>query len=162
MFGGSSITRREALARLSLFEGLDPKALARIDALSTEMELCAGRILTREGTVGREAFVIMAGQVEVTCGDARVSTLGPGSVLGEMALVDGSVRTATATTVTDVRLLVLDTRAFWSLLDEPVVARRVLQAAAARRRATAAGHPSAGQVADAHPKKAVRPTAGCC
>jgi len=129
----TSAARREQLAAVSLFRGLSPRALERVDTLGTELEVRAGRPLTVEGAVAREAFVILDGEVEVLSGDKRVATVGAGDVLGEMALVDNRPRTATARALTDVRVLVLDVRGFWSLLEEPLVAERVLEMASVRR-----------------------------
>ena len=128
-----SAARRDELAAVSLFRGLSPRALERVDALGTELEVRAGRTLTTEGAAAREAFVILHGDVEVVARGRRVATVGAGDVLGEMALVDNRPRTATARALTDVRVLVLDVRGFWSLLEEPLVAERVLELASARR-----------------------------
>ncbi len=82
------------------------KELARLASLFEEVEYANGSVLIREGAIGREAFVIVEGEVAVTLGSKTLAILGPGEVVGEMALMDGGPRSATVTAVTDVRTLV--------------------------------------------------------
>jgi CRP-like cAMP-binding protein len=61
--------------------------------------------------------------------------MGPGSVFGEMSLLDGGPRSATVTAETDMRLLVLTSRGFSTVLrDVPMVAPRIMRALAERLR----------------------------
>ena len=65
----------------------------------------------------------------------RIRTLGPGDFAGEIALIDGGVRTASVTADTAARLLVVGHREFFSLLEEyPNIQIQVLQALAHRVR----------------------------
>jgi len=60
-----------------------------------------GQVIIRENTPGDSAYIILSGRVEVTKrieGQPVVLVrLGPGSIFGEMSLLDGSPRSATAT-----------------------------------------------------------------
>ena len=81
--------------------------------------------------------MVVEGQARVTVGDrSRVAAVGPGATFGEMSLLDQGPRSATVEAETEMRLLVLDSRSFASLLQEvPSVSRKVLAAMAGRLRA---------------------------
>lgn len=102
---------------------------------SDEVHLPAGRHLCEQGTIGREAFVIVGGKAEVRRNGRKVATLGPGDCVGELALLDHGPRTATVTAVEDIDVLVLGAREFAGILDEvPPIAHKLLKALAARIR----------------------------
>jgi len=102
---------------------------------SDEVHLAAGRNLCEQGTIGREAFVIVGGKAEVRRNGRKVATLGPGDCVGELALLDHGPRTATVTAVEDIDVLVLGAREFAGLVDEvPPIAHKLLKALAARIR----------------------------
>jgi CRP/FNR family cyclic AMP-dependent transcriptional regulator len=123
------------LSRVPLFARLNRRALGHVERLVDEIDVGAGKELTHEGLSGREFFIILEGTVSVSRGGAVVATLGPGDFFGEIALLDGGPRTATATTTTPCRLLVLAHREFDSLLAEHVEVRAsVLEALAHRVR----------------------------
>lgn len=126
----------ELLRGVSLFSACSDRELARIASLVDEIEVREGKILTREGQPGSEAFVVIEGQARVTVGNrAKVAPLGPGSAIGEMSLLDQGPRSATVTAETEMRLLVLDSRSFSALIAEiPSVARKVLRTMAERLR----------------------------
>jgi CRP-like cAMP-binding protein len=77
-------------------------------------EFGAGEVLFREGESGEVMFVIQSGAVRITKevgGDDKVlAVLGPGEFLGELAILNGKPRTATATVVESARCLVIDAR----------------------------------------------------
>lgn len=83
-------------------------------------EFPRGTVLFREGERGEEMFVVQRGQVRISVqvgGVERVlSTLGPGEFLGEMSILSGNPRSATATCVEDARLLVVGGRTFEAML----------------------------------------------
>jgi CRP/FNR family cyclic AMP-dependent transcriptional regulator len=100
-------------------------------------EFPAGTVLFRDGEPGREMFVIQRGRVEITvrAGAVRklLSTLGPGEFFGEMSILNGAPRSASATCVEDCRLLVLDARTFEAMIRQSSeVAARMIQKLAAR------------------------------
>lgn len=125
----------ERLAAQPLLRGLSRRELSRLSQLFDEVTLPAGTTLMRQGKSGGEAFLLRAGAVTVTVDDREIVTLGPGEVVGELALFDGGPRTATVTAVTDVSLFVLSPGAFSALASEPAVARRLLVTTASRLRA---------------------------
>jgi len=132
--------RIELLRSLPIFFGLANAELARVDRLITIFDLNAGRALTTEGTTARQAFIIVSGCAEVTIAGRRVATVGPGEVVGEMALLDGQPRTATVTALEAMRVMVFDPRSFISLLSEPGIARKILDAEVQRLRVAELSH----------------------
>jgi CRP-like cAMP-binding protein len=126
-------TKVERLAQTRLFSGLKKKELTELAKVTEDVEFSAGKVLVREGDLGREFFVIIDGEAEVTKGGERVTTLGEGSFFGEIALVESRPRTATVTAASDLRFFVLTNRSFWGLLDDnPEIQREVLRCMAAR------------------------------
>jgi len=129
----------DLLSGLEMFEGLSRKQLGEIASLTTEIEVPAGRVLAEQGGHGEELFVIIQGEVSIAIDGSEVAKLGPGQFFGEMALIDGGVRIAGATTVTDTSLLVLSRPEFRTLLtDVPALAVPILEAVGKRLRENAA------------------------
>jgi CRP/FNR family transcriptional regulator, cyclic AMP receptor protein len=125
----------ERLSQVQLFSACSKRELSRIAVLAEEIQVPAGRVLMRQGDPGREAFVIADGRAKVTIRGKRSAKLGPGECFGEMALLHSAPRTATVTAESDMRLFVLGSREFSSLIERvPVVGRRVLAALAERLR----------------------------
>jgi CRP-like cAMP-binding protein len=123
------------LAGVPLFSHLDTRALAHVATLVDQVDVDADTVLMTEGRTGQEFFIILAGTIAVTQHGQQIATLGPGDYLGEIALLDDGPRTATATTETAARLLVLAHREFHSLLGEHADVRSaVLQSLAQRVR----------------------------
>jgi CRP/FNR family transcriptional regulator, cyclic AMP receptor protein len=79
-----------------------------------------GDVLFREGECGEVMFVIQSGAVRITKligGDDKVlAVLGPGEFLGEMAILNGKPRTATATVVDATRCLVIEAKTLESMV----------------------------------------------
>jgi CRP-like cAMP-binding protein len=123
---------RSDLRQLPVFSSLSRRALARVDALLTPISFSDGDVLCQEGKLGREAFVILSGEVEVSRGAEHLATLGAGSVVGEMALLGRGPRTATVTAAGDVEALVMSAQEFATLLTEPVIADSVTRIAEQR------------------------------
>jgi len=125
----------ELLKRVPLLAGLGRRELEEVGRLADEIDIEAGKVLMREGDAGSEFFVLVNGSVAIDRGGTRVLTMGDGDFFGEIALVDEGPRTATATTESDSKLLVLGHREFHSLMDQfPAVRTCVLGALAKRIR----------------------------
>jgi len=126
----------ELLQRVPLFAGLDREGLEEIGRIAEEIEAREGTVLTHEGRQEGYFFVIVSGSVRVDRGGQTINTMGPGDFLGEIALLDGGPRTATATTDEPSRLLKITNEDFRRLVDRsPAVRTAVLEAAGARLRA---------------------------
>ena len=123
----------ERLKRAPLFEGLSRKELVQLARMSDDAEVPAGRVLCREGDIGREFFVLVDGKVDVARNGKRVATLGAGDFVGEISLLEQTRRTATVTARTPLRLFVLTSKDFRQIVaDNPSVERKVLRALARR------------------------------
>jgi CRP-like cAMP-binding protein len=118
--------RLELFRSVDLFDGLTNAELVRMQRFFTVHDLDAGEVLTTEDTTGRQAFIVLSGVAEVTIVGRQVATVGPGDVVGEMALLDLQPRTATVTALQAMRVLVADPRSFVSLLGDPRIARKIL------------------------------------
>jgi CRP/FNR family cyclic AMP-dependent transcriptional regulator len=129
----SQDTKVQALKGVPLFAGLSRKELLQLERLCEDLEVQPGRVLCKEGEIGREFFVLVDGKVQVIRKGRRVATLTGGDFVGEIALVTELPRTATVTAETPVRLFVLTSREFHAVLDQnPKVERKVLRALARR------------------------------
>lgn len=124
----------ERLRSVPGLAGTSDKELARLIPYVDEAELPAGFVLMEEGKPGREAFVIVEGEAEVAVHGAVVAHVGPGEVIGEMALLDHSPRSATVVASTPLRVLVLDPVGFRSILRAPSVATGLATGLAKRLR----------------------------
>jgi len=127
--------RVAALRGVPLFADLDERGLQAVAILAREMTAKAGDVLMLEGEPGDAFYLIVAGTVRVEHGDRTVRSMTAGGFLGEIALLEGGARTASATCVTDCRLLEIKRHEFERLLSTmPAVAARVRSAIGRRTR----------------------------
>ena len=125
----------ELLHSIPLFSRFDHKHLVRLGVLTEEVDVPSGKVLIRQGELGDDLMVLVTGLVAVERDGERINKLGPGEFFGEIALIERGPRTATVTAETPSRLLILNHRAFHSLMEEfPEVAASVLVTLAHRLR----------------------------
>jgi CRP-like cAMP-binding protein len=126
--------RVAALRRSAVFGALDEPFLSRLAASMSEVTFPAGRLLIEPRAAGSGMFVIDEGTVIVQPRDVDAIELGPGEVVGELALLtEGGTRTARVQAATDVRCLSLDRATLQQALEEePKLAVALLQAAVER------------------------------
>ena len=123
----------EWLAKVPLFNGLSKKQLREVSSLATRLDEPAGTQLTKEGRVGNEFIIVLEGEIEVRKGDEVVATRGPGSYVGEIALLDNRPRTATVVAKTPVVIEVIGRREFRTLLaDAPELQAEIMSTMAQR------------------------------
>ena len=97
----------------------------------------AGDVIFRQGDKAEELFVIQSGTVEIRLGNRLLDTLPERGIFGEMALIDGAPRSATAIAATDVKLVPVGEKQFLFLVSRtPYFALNVMRALARRLRAT--------------------------
>jgi CRP/FNR family transcriptional regulator, cyclic AMP receptor protein len=131
LFGSDA--KIDALKRAPLFEGLSRKELEHLAQLADDLEIPAGKVLTKQGDTGREFFVLMDGEVEVVRDGEVIGTSGAGDFIGEISILEDMPRTATVTAKTPVRLFVLTAQSFRSFVEEsPEVENKVLRTLARR------------------------------
>jgi CRP/FNR family transcriptional regulator, cyclic AMP receptor protein len=94
-----------------------------------------GAHLVRSGQLGREAFLVVSGEVEIRREGTHVATLGPGELLGEQALVAGGRRNADAVATSAVELVVFDVRSFEEALHRSPALRAHVDQTVAQRTA---------------------------
>ena len=95
------------LKSIPLFEEVGDEELAQISPFATEVTVEEGRELVREGDFSYEFMAIEEGQAEVTRGGDHVADLGPGDFFGEVGLLERTLRNATVTAKTPMRLITL-------------------------------------------------------
>jgi CRP/FNR family cyclic AMP-dependent transcriptional regulator len=132
----------QLLNSVAIFQPLDDEERAAVVALMRPETISAGTTIFREQDPGGTLYVIRDGQVELSViGEDRrklvIDVLLPGEFFGEVSLLDGGVRSATAVAVDQVEVLSLEREPFLALLRRrPEVALDVLSAAARRFRKT--------------------------
>jgi CRP/FNR family cyclic AMP-dependent transcriptional regulator len=131
----SKSTQLAHLHNVPLFAGCSKRELQQIARAGDEIIMTAGTIVVDQGQMGREAFLILDGQVVVRRNGRKVATLVAGDVVGELSLLDHGPRTASAECDTDCTLFVIDQRHFSGVLAaNPSIARKLLSTLAGRIR----------------------------
>jgi CRP-like cAMP-binding protein len=95
------------LKSIPLFEEVGDEELAQIAPFAQEVSVEAGKVLVREGDFSYEFMAIEDGTAEVTRGGEHVADLGPGDFFGEMGLLEKTLRNATVTARSAMRLVTL-------------------------------------------------------
>jgi CRP/FNR family transcriptional regulator, cyclic AMP receptor protein len=117
----------DALAGVPLFQVLSKRELGAVAAVAKELDFEAGAHLIDEGSGAGRLFVIREGTATITVRGSVVKTLGPGDVIGEIALIDGQPRSATVVADTPVRTLSIASFNFRPLLrDHPALTEKLL------------------------------------
>ncbi len=114
------------LAGIALLDDLEPEELTKIAPWFEVQDVSPGVNLTGEGASGYSFYILSDGTASVTIDGVEVNTLGPGDFFGELAILGDGVRTATVTTTSPSRLLVLFGTEFRQLQQEqPELASRI-------------------------------------
>ena len=95
--------------------------MAILDMLRDERDCksyAAGHVVFTAGDPGDLMYVVKEGEVEVVVNNTVVDTIGPGGVIGEMALLEAKPRSATVVTKTDCQLIPIDEKRFLSLVQQ--------------------------------------------
>ena len=95
------------LKSIALFAEVGDEELAQIAPFASEVSVEQGRELVREGDFSYEFMAIEEGEAEVTRDGQHVADLGPGDFFGEMGLLEKTLRNATVTAKTPMRLVTL-------------------------------------------------------
>jgi CRP/FNR family transcriptional regulator/CRP/FNR family cyclic AMP-dependent transcriptional regulator len=148
---GATSLALEAIRACGLFAGLDDTSRGLVAGALRTRRFRRGETIFHVGDPGEALFIVTTGQVKITLPaddgsePAILTTIGPGGFFGELALLDGAPRSATAVALDRVETQVLQRDAFERLLDaEPALRRALLAALAGEiRRLTA-------QVEDLH------------
>jgi CRP-like cAMP-binding protein len=126
------------ISRIPLFQACSQPELARVAAITVQVDVPEGEVLIREGEPGELFFVLVEGSAEVRKGTRRVATLGAGDFAGEIALLTNAPRTATVRTTSPSTALRATRKGFSALLEtSPKIQRKLLKALADRLAPTA-------------------------
>ena len=126
--------RIAALRKVPLLASMSRTVLGELAHRVEEIEVPAGAYLTRQGTVGTEAYVVLNGSFAVRRHTRTVATRKKGDVFGEMSLIDAMPRTANVVAEKDSSVLVVHKRDFDKLMETPRVRTRALRNLAGRLR----------------------------
>lgn len=109
------------LKKVGFFKHLKPTELNRISEITSHLRVKAGELIFSKEDIGRSFFVVIEGKVKIFTGAAnRSKTLAymvEGDFFGEMALLGGKTRSASAEAVTDCELIVIDRQRFFELIE---------------------------------------------
>lgn len=117
--------RLEELRSIGLFADCTDEELRTLDGLGARIRIPAGTRLMSEGTAARECYVLLEGTAGVSSDGGAVTTLGPGSLVGEMALLTGRPRSATVESLTPLSVILLHRGEFAQLMRIPSVETKV-------------------------------------
>lgn len=129
-----------ALKRTTLFGGLDQRALGEIAGRTVQRRYRKGNVIFVQGEAGERCFVIASGMVKISAyhqdgREAVLAVLGPGDVLGELALFEQSPRSADASALEDAVLLSLDAQSLnEAILHHPEIGLALLHVLGLRLR----------------------------
>jgi CRP/FNR family transcriptional regulator, cyclic AMP receptor protein len=116
----------QRLAAIPLFATLPDQELAAVASRAGEQEVDAGAMLVREGEFGHCIYAVESGAADVTHDGEKLRSLGPGDVIGEVAVLVAGRRSASVVATTPMRLITFFKRDVWAMEDEaPGAARRL-------------------------------------
>jgi CRP/FNR family cyclic AMP-dependent transcriptional regulator len=127
------------LRAVPLFSSLSDKDLHAILEIGKEISLEAGHTIVEQDASAIGFHLILEGEADIEISGRHVSTFGPGDYFGEVSLIDGKPRTASVTTKTAMRSLVIPSWSFNTVLDRyPAIAKELLLMFCGRLRAAEA------------------------
>jgi CRP/FNR family cyclic AMP-dependent transcriptional regulator len=128
--------KRTILRDHYLFGELTPQNIDRLCACMVTKTVKRGTSIWAKGDPGTSLCAIGAGTVKISVPSVVDKELGEGSIIGEIALLDGKPRTADATAVTDCELFVIERRDFLPLMrEQPEIALKLIESLCSRLRA---------------------------
>ena len=118
----------DLLRSIPLFSGCSKRELEQIGAIADETAVPAGQTLIEQGRPAHEFFALIDGTADVRRNGRKIATMSGGDFFGEIALIAKAPRTATVTTTSSARLLVIRGRDFERVLGEaPSIAVKILR-----------------------------------
>ena len=122
------VERVTVLRMVELFTGVPGQVLATLADQANESTLAPGAVLMERGDPGDSLFVVLDGGLDSHVGELLIATHGPGSVVGEFAVLVPEPRSATVRATTTSLLLEVEREAVDELLlDHPEVARSIIR-----------------------------------
>ena len=143
-----TIERVAMLKSIDIFAETPDYILASVARIIEEVELLPGENFIREGEPGECLYIVIEGEVRVHSNERTILILGPGKIVGELALLDPEPRSASVTAVDDAFLFRLDREPFDEVMaDRPEIAQGIIRTLVRRIRQqgrTIAGEPESG------------------
>lgn len=133
----------ETLRQVPLFAGVEPAKLKLLAFTSKRVNYRAGQVLFRQGEEGDAAYVLLSGNAEILVasdeGEIKIAELGPNSILGEIAILCDTSRTATVRASVALEALQISKDHFLRLLREfPEITVEIVRVLARRLSQTTA------------------------
>ena len=106
------------LKNVPLFSTMPPDTIAGVAEAADETSTLSGQTIFEKGSEGDSMYVIADGSVRIHDGDKTLASLPQGAFFGELSILDGETRSATATAETDCLLLVIRQDSFRRILSK--------------------------------------------
>ena len=106
----------DVLQKMPIFRHLSYRQLVRVLNITAVRTYDAGEEIVREGEAGDALFIVLDGEALVHAADAEIAKLGRGQHFGEMALVDRAPRSASVTSLSDTRVMVIRRSDFFDII----------------------------------------------
>ena len=106
------------LKNVPLFSTMPPDTIAWVAEAADETSTLSGQTIFEKGSEGDSMYVIADGSVRIHDGDKTLASLPQGAFFGELSILDGETRSATATAETDCLLLVIRQDSFRRILSK--------------------------------------------
>lgn len=127
----------DVLRLVPMFAGMSDRSFESIAGVASDVAFAEGDELVRQGEPGTAFYILVSGRARIDRDGTTLRELGPGDFLGEIALIDGGVRTATVTALEPIEAVTVARDDFAALFDRlPVFRLEVLNALTQRIRAT--------------------------
>ncbi len=119
--------------RVGLFEGCTDAQLRRLGKIVQKVPYADGQVVCKQGEPANDFHVMLEGLVELSINNMVVQQVGPGEFFGELAMLAGKTRHATARSIGDSLVGAISADAFEDvLIDVPVMSRKLLHSMAER------------------------------
>jgi CRP-like cAMP-binding protein len=123
-----TVEKVSLLASVEMFARVPSAVLASLAGVMAERQVAAGDVVMTKGEPGDALFVVVDGSLRAHSGERILATMGPGSVIGELALLDPAPRAASVTADEDSLLLVLAKEDFDLVMtDHPELSEGVIR-----------------------------------
>jgi CRP-like cAMP-binding protein len=130
-----TIERVAIMKSVDIFAETPERILASVARIMEEVELSAGESLFQEGDPGDCLYIIVEGELRVYSRDRTLVLLGPGKIVGELALLDPEPRSASVEATRDALLFRIDKEPFEEVIaDRPEIALGIIRSLARRIR----------------------------
>jgi len=123
------------LKSVGLLRDISAEDLAYIAGIAEETEVAAGASIFGEGDHGDCLYIILGGSVRIHKGGRELAVLGPLQPFGEMAVLDGAPRSASATALEHTTMIKVEREQFLDLMrGSPEIMRPIVRLLLARIR----------------------------